>query len=176
MRKIEAQQTGILTRISAVQISNPCTGKNTLVYAQHDLGSQVTLISKTLLKELDFVPVGKSRITLRTISSSETSELENVVFDLKSLHNNKHFLRLQALVVSPWSDEGYTLPHSNDLSEYPHFDDVVPCIIPERSGVDVLIGVDNSALMRLLQERTGNEDEPHAIETPIGWIASGGKF
>ena len=32
VRKIEAQQTGILTRISAVQISNPCTGKNTLVF------------------------------------------------------------------------------------------------------------------------------------------------
>ena len=176
VRKIEAQQTGILTRISAVQISNPCTGKNTLVYAQHDPGSQVTLISKTLLEELDLVPVGKSQITLHTISSSETSELENVVFNLKSLHNNKHFLGLQALVVSPWSDEGYTLPHCQDLSEYPQFDDVVPYMIPERSGVDVLIGLDNSALMRVLQERTGNEGEPHAIETPLGWIASGGKF
>ena len=30
--------------------------------------------------------------------------------------------------------------------------------------------------MRVLQERTGNEGEPHAIETPLGWIASGGKF
>ena len=98
------------------------------------------------------------------------------MFDLKSLHNNKHFLGLQALVVSPWSDEGYILPHCQDLSEYPHFDDVAPCIIPERLGVDVLIGLDNSALMRVLQERTGNEGEPHAIKTPIGWIASGGKF
>ena len=77
VRKIEAQQTGILTRISAVQISNPCTRKNTLIYAQHDPGSQVTLISKTLLKELDLVPLGKSRITLHTILSNETSELEN---------------------------------------------------------------------------------------------------
>ena len=49
-------------------------------------------------------------------------------------------------------------------------------MIPERSGVDVLIGLDNSALMRVLQERTGNVGEPHAIETPLGWIASGGKF
>ena len=176
VRKIEAQQTGILTCISAIQISNQSTGKNTLVYAQHDPGSQVTLISKTFLKEIDLVPVGKSRITLHTISSSETSELENVVFDLKALHNNKHFLELQALVVSPWSDEDYTLPHFQDLSEYPHFDDVVPRIIPERSGVDVLIGLDNSALMRVLQERTGNEGKPHAIEIPIGWIASGEKL
>ena len=130
----------------------------------------MTLISKTLLKELDLAPVAKLRITLHTISSSETSELENVVFDLKSLHNNKHFLGLQALVVSLWSDEGYTLTHCQDFSEYPHFDDVVLCIIPERSGVDVLIGLDNSALMRVVQERTSNEGEPHAVETPIGWI------
>ena len=99
VRKIEAQQKGIFTRISAVQISNPCTEKNTLVYAQHDPESPVILISKTVLKELDLVLVGKSRITLHIISSSETSELENVVFDLKSLHNNKHFLGQQALVV-----------------------------------------------------------------------------
>ena len=85
-----------------------------MVYAQHDPGSQVTLISKTLLEELDRVPVGKSQITLHTISSSETSELENVVFNLKSLHNNKHFLGLQALVVSPWSDE----LHSASLSGF----------------------------------------------------------
>ena len=60
---------------------------------------QMSLVSKTLLKELDLVPVGKSRITLHKISSSKTSELENVVFDLKSLHNDKYFLGLQALVV-----------------------------------------------------------------------------
>ena len=176
MRKIEAQQTGILTRISTVQIINPHTGKNALVYAQYDSGSQVTLIPKTLLKELDLVPVGKSRITLHTILSNETSELENVMFDLKSLHNDKHFFGLQALVVLPWSDEGYTLPHCQDLSEHTQFDDIIPCILPERSSVDVLIGLDNSALMRVLQERTDNESKPHAIETPIEWIASEGKF
>ena len=176
VRKIEAQQTGILTRISAVRIINPRTGNNVLVYAKHDPGSQVTLISKTLLKELDLVPVGKSRITLHAISSSETSELENVVFDLKSLHNDKNFLGLQAFVIAPWSDEGYTLPHCQDLLEYPYFDDIIPCILPERLSVDVLIGLANSALMRVLQERTGNKGEPHPIENPIRWITSGGKF
>ena len=62
------------------------------------------------------------------------------------------------------------------MPKYPHFDDVIPCILPERSGVDVLIGLDNSAIMRVLREQTSNEGEPHTIETPIGWITSGGKF
>ena len=30
--------------------------------------------------------------------------------------------------------------------------------------------------MIVLQEGTDNEGEPHAIETPIGWITFGGKF
>ena len=98
------------------------------------------------------------------------------MFDLRSLHNDEHFLGLPALVVSPRSDEGYTLPHCQDLSEYLHFDDIIPCILPERSSVNVLIGLDNSTLMRVLQKQTGNEGEPHAVETPIGWIASGRKF
>ena len=29
--------------------------------------------------------------------------------------------------------------------------------------------------MTALEEQTGAEDEPHAIHTPLGWIASGGK-
>ena len=106
VRKIGTQQIGILTRISVVRIINRRTGKNAFFYAQHDPGSQVTLISETFLKELDLVPVGKSQITLHTISSSETSELENVVFDIKSLHNDKNFFGLQALVVLLWSDKG----------------------------------------------------------------------
>ena len=41
-----------LLRTSAVKIVNPASGKSSLVFAQHDTGSQVTLISDNLKTEL----------------------------------------------------------------------------------------------------------------------------
>ena len=176
VRKVQVKQTGILARISAVRVSNPQTGVNTLVYVQHDPGSQVTLISSALVKELDLVPAGKSHLSLHTLSSSETRQFDHVSFDLEALDTNERFPARKALVIPPWSDEGYTLPHQQDLSEYPHFDQVTTYVIPSRRKVDILLGLDNSALMRVLEERVGQETQPHAIKTPIGWIASGGNF
>ena len=80
------------------------------------------------------------------------------------------------MVIPPWSDEGYTLPHNQELSVYPHFDHVDICGLPSRSKVDLLIGLDNSCLMTVVEERVEQEGEPHAIKTTLGWIASGGKF
>ena len=40
---------------------------------------------------------------------------------------------------------------------------------------DVIIGNDNAFLMWAKEERIGESfDEPHAIHTPLGWLASGG--
>ena len=81
------------------------------------------------------------------------------------------------MVMPSWSDESYTLPHyHNNLSSFSQFDDVDMKKLPHCSNVDILLGLDNSNLMRAVEERIGEEGEPHAIETPIGWVASGGKF
>ena len=45
-----------------------------------------------------------------------------------------------------------------------------------RRKKEFVIGLDNSLLMQVLEERVGSEGKPHAIKTPIGWIASGGSF
>ena len=44
------------------------------------------------------------------------------------------------------------------------------------NSVDVIIGNDNAHLMVVRQERVGdNLEEPHAILSPLGWLASRGK-
>ena len=174
--KVEVKQTGIFARISAVRVSNPQTGACALVYTQHDPGSQVTLMSSALVNELGLVPVGNSVLSLHTLSCSETRAFDRVSFDLEALDTHERFCDRKALVISPWSDEGYLLPHQQALSNYSHFDSGTTHAIPNRSHVDILLGLDNSLLMQVLEERVGSEGEPHAIKTPIGWIASGGSF
>ena len=85
VHKVEVKQTGIFARISAVRVSNHQTGACALVYAQHDPGSQVTLMSSALVNELGLVPVGNSVLSLHTLTCSETRAFDRVSFDLEAL-------------------------------------------------------------------------------------------
>ena len=176
IKKIQAPATGVFTRISAVRVINPGTGVSTLAYAQHDSGSEVTLVSASLADELSLRRGETSLVTLHTVSGSTTSTFSHVSMKVQTLHNGDQFNINKALVMPAWSDESYTLPHHYNLSSLSQFDNVDMKKLPHRPNVDILLGLDNSNLMRVLEERIGEEGEPHAIETPIGWVASGGKF
>ena len=95
-------------------------------------------------------------------------------FNLEAVHTSECFSGRSAIVVPPWSESGNNLPHNQDLSSYSHFKGVSTFVLPHNSSVDILIGLDNSQLMTVLEERVGEIDQPHAIMTPLGWIASGG--
>ena len=165
---------GVLTRISAVRVIDPLTGNSKEVYAQLDSGSEVTLISTSLAQQLGLTLEEKPQITLHTISGSTKSDFYRMSFDLQALHTGERFSIQKALVMPTWSDEIYTLPHDYDLSFYHHFHDVSIITLPTQSQVDILLGLDNSYLMKVLEERTGTKNELHTIHTQIGWVASEG--
>ena len=48
VKQVGVKQLGVFTRISAVQVINPHMRASSLVYAQHDPGSQITLMSTPL--------------------------------------------------------------------------------------------------------------------------------
>ena len=75
-----------------------------------------------------------------------------------------------------WQDDVETLPHRQDLNSFSHFQDVELCELPDNDRVDLLIGNDNAFLMTVLEERVGvSHCEPHAVLTPLGWLAYVGK-
>ena len=171
---LHTRKAGVLTRISAIRVINPQTGNSLNVYAQHDSGSEVTIVSDSLVNKLGLKSEGSSRIILHTVTERKESDFHYVSFDVEALHNGDHFNIQQAWVMNNWSDDSYTLPHDYDLSEYSQFDNVEFEVLPDRKCVDILLGLDNSHVMTALKERTGRHGEPHAIKTPIGWVASGG--
>ena len=176
VKQVEVKQSDVFTRVSAVRVINPRTGDSSMVYAQHDPGSQVTLMSTSLVEELGLVNEGKCRITLHTLSSSQTQLYARVVFNLETTHTHECFDGLEGIVIPSWSESDYNLPHNQDLSLFPHFEGVTTCVLSHRSEVDIIIGLDNSHLMKVIEERVGDVGQPHAIKTPLGWIASGGSF
>ena len=167
------RKAGVLTRISAIRVINPQTGNSLNVYAQHDSGSEVTILSDSLVNELGLKSEGTSRIILHTVTKKKESDFHYASFDVEALHNGGIFNIQQAWVMNNWSDDSYTLPHDYDLSEYSQFDDVEFEVLPDRKRVDTLLVLDNSHVMTALKKCTGRPGEPHAIKTPIGWVASG---
>ena len=175
IKKVHTKQTRVYTRISAIRVINKFTGFSTLAYAQHDSGSEITLVSNTLAHELGLARGGTTEVTLHTVSGSTTADYAYVSFDVETMHSGERFTIQKALVMPAWSKETYTLPHHYDLSTYQNFHDIEIQAVPDRKHVDILLGLDNSDLMTVLEERVGAKNQPHAIHTPIGWVASGGR-
>ena len=75
----------ILLRISAVKNVNPTSGKSSLVYAQHDTGSQVTLIFNNLKTELGLETVPEPSVTIRTLADKTVPVEGRTNFKLQSV-------------------------------------------------------------------------------------------
>ena len=74
------------------------------------------------------------------------------------------------MAIPPWSDERYTLPYNQELSVYSHFDHVDIWDLPSRSKVDLLIGLDNSSMNTVVEERVRQKGEPHAIRRSSNYV------
>ena len=69
LRKLNTNDNrAILLRTSAVKVVNPESGISALAYAQHDTGSQVTLISENLKRELGLKTTPDPTVTIRTLA------------------------------------------------------------------------------------------------------------
>ena len=107
--------------------------------------------------------------------NGETLTHTNLI-DLQFLFSNEMFELSNVVTNSLWQDDVETLPHRQDLNSFSHYEDVELFELPDNDVVNLLIGNDNAFLMTVLGEREGvSRREPHAILTPLGWLACGGK-
>ena len=90
----------ILLRTSAVRVVNSDTGTSALAYAQLDTGSQVTLISNELSKELGLTITPDPDVSIRTLADQRVSSKGRTNFELESLFNCERFSVADALVVA----------------------------------------------------------------------------
>ena len=120
-------------------------------------------------------PFDRTSFKLDTLIGAKDNSADLVKFHVQSLESNELFCELIAVVNEPWSDDVENLPHKQFLNGLKQFEDVNIFTIDDCMTVDVIIGNDNAFLMWAKEERIGESfDEPHAIHTPLGWLASGG--
>ena len=118
------------------------SGKSSLVYAQHDTGSQVTVISGNLKTELGLETVPEPSVTIRTLADKPVPVEGRTNFKLQSLYNGEEFNVKDVLVVPQFSDDAHTLPNAVDTTTLEHFDGVHIPVAPDRRRLVRQIFVD----------------------------------
>ena len=84
VRKLNSNNNrAILLRTSAVKVVNPESGISTLAYTQHDTGSEVTLISENLKRELGLKTTPDPTVTIRTLADQKVDSEGRTNFKLQ---------------------------------------------------------------------------------------------
>ena len=96
----------------AARIFNSAIGKQKLVYYQHDLASQLTFVSSTLVQDLSIFPFDKTSFKLDALIGAQDSFTNIIPFALQSLDTNIMFCDIATVVHEPWSDDIEALPHT----------------------------------------------------------------
>ena len=173
--KIESVKAAY-NRVTAARVMNPATGHSKLVYCQHDPRSQLTFIASSSVEDLGLEPFDTASFKLDTLVGDKNTSANLVKFNIQSIDTEELFGDESAALISPWVDDVETLLHKQDLSNLQHFDGVKLVTLDNCDTVDIIIGNDNAFLMCTKEERMGeSRGEPHAIFTPLGWMASGGR-
>ena len=142
-------------------------------FALLDPGSNKSFCSMELLKMLD-IEGSPQPLTLDTLNTSSQVETLEVALNITGVKSSRgkvfHLPRVYALKDFPsLRDSCATSEH---LSSYRYLADIsVPRAHAE--GVTILIGQDAPAVLMPLEVRYGNEGEPYAVRTSLGWTING---
>lgn len=140
-------------------------------YALLDEGSQVTLCDGKLFEHLN-LPSIDSTLNVNTVNQTVKHDCKEVSFVVSSLdgENSVSINRAFAVTDLPVSFEG--LPEAGMFNVYAHLKGVdVPRI--ECDSVQLLIGCNVPDAFRVLDERTGQNNEPIAKLSKLGWTILG---
>ena len=121
VRKLAFNNDLVMLRTSAVWVINPVTGKSTRAYAQHDIASQATLISKNLRDELGLATRTDHAITICNLAEQIRRSGGLAIFEIESLSNKETFAIQNALVVPDFVDDENVLPNAVNTQKLTHF-------------------------------------------------------
>ena len=144
------------------------SGKCIKINCLEDPGSQVTLVTAKIANSLD-LKQEKSNVTLSGNGSEDLRARTSVSLQISTSCGTSFFNN--AYVVTKIS---HHLPYLNVNSlreRYKHLEHVEVQLVD--GPIDLLIGQDCPSLLRQLEVRYGEKDEPYAVRTPLGWSICG---
>ena len=146
-------------------------GKEKLVVALVDSGSNTTLVRRALVDELGITGDKAAPVAVHTMNGPALQN-DQIVCKLELLSDD----RSSSVLI----DEAMTVPaipvravvDGKAFNEWPHLRDLELPYIP-RIKIDIIIGTDCPEMHRSLEERHAGRKDPIARRTPLGWIVLG---
>ena len=139
-----------------------------IVHALLDTGSTNTFVVESLVHKLSLEGKDLS-YKLNTLGLCSDVKSQVVSCTVQSPVDGKKY-DVEAIVVQ---NVPVTYPGSGvDISVFPHLAGTVKAI-PNEVKVELLIGMDNAHLLRPLEVKSGQNNEPYAVRTVLGWSLNG---
>ena len=157
--------------IVAARVWNPESGVYRDTYALLDPGSNGTNCTSSLQQQLGVRGTAHS-MELTTLTATKMHLNTTVVtLDITNM-NDKTRYTVNAVVRPDLNIDTSGISSQLNIEKWPHLSDLT---IPEVDGksVELLIGQDSSHLLVPEEIRRGNNGEPVALLTPLGWAING---
>ena len=145
----------------------PAVISNTEVYCLLDTGSTSTFISNRLASKLN-LDVTVSHLIIKTLNNSISKDANTVNFTIASADHEFTVDMKNVHVVESIPTKKYAI----DVNRYPHLREIDP-ISSFNHEVDLLIGQDYACCFVPLDVLKGQQDEPYAVKTPLGYVIHG---
>ena len=163
----------IRLKVLPVTVWNDSKTNHVSTYAFLDEGSNTTLCSEKLLQKLNITDTERHSCTLHTVNGANAlhhvmrTNLSVFGCDSSELIQLKNVLAVPNL---PGLQE--SIPSAKDSQHYPYLSDI-KFVELDCWDIDLLIGADVQAAHHVYEARYGQEGQPTAILTGLGWTLSG---
>ncbi|XP_032782640.2 uncharacterized protein LOC116920627 [Daphnia magna] len=136
-----------------------------------DPGSNATLFREGIVR------------SLKLRGRRQTLHIDGVADTISSLHSSEHLeMQIRTAFGELVTLEGSTLPSITRPVPFFRWEDLrkrwrhlegLPELLPAGGKIDVLIGLNHAAFTTATESRIGNNNEPTAEKTRLGWILKG---
>ena len=145
--------------------------KRVQVTAILDSGSSCTYVSQEVANALNLEGPLTTLETSVLGGSKIVTESKEVQVQI-SRQDNDSRATVSAFVIPQVTRSIETIDWNATKYQWPHLNDI-EFASPADSNIDILIGIDSPELHAVMDERRGQEGEPIARLTPLGWVCFG---
>ena len=171
---LEAGRPRVCFKVVSVKIRCPGGTREIITHAFLDSGSDASLCLDSLAREIGVTDMKPISYTMTTANCTE-GELRHgheVQLEIESLEGDAKFRLENVLTTSNLPFSARLMATNEDIKRWPHLCDVN---LPETGDkkVTILIGNDRPDLIDKQLDRKGDQGEPVAVRTPLGWTVHG---
>jgi hypothetical protein len=164
---------GVSVAIVPVDVFDGIRSRSARTYATQDPCSTASFITEDLVKQLG-LKTEKTQMRMTTMEKRSSLIKTEIVKKLK-VRGRDETKEIELPLVYVRKELPVTeddLPNMNVSERWEHLKDI-PFEFEERAPVGLLIGMDVPEALKPLEVVSGNEEEPYAVRTALGWSLNG---